>query len=166
MIPTKMNNRSGPNQRRDFFKVGDFVNFELDEEHVTFRYKGGKDHGGSGEYVNGIVETKCQDYIEVSAVMPDGKLRYFKVPNYSSENYDQNQWWKPGFLKKWKTEHLEINCECGYGNESNLHFLFCPRHPKNNSMGTIEELKDRLAEMKWYTQYEIEEQKLKLSLGS
>lgn len=162
MIPTKMNNRSS--KRRNFFKVGDFVNFELDEEMVTFRYHDGNDYGGSGEYENGIVERKTQEFIEVAAVMPDKKLRKFKVANYAHEKYDHRQWTKEGFIVKWSIEHLDIACECGYGNESNIHFMFCPRHPKGSSIPSKEQLKERLMEMKWCTEYSIEEAKLKLEM--
>lgn len=164
MIPTKMNNRDV--KKRKFFREGDFVNFELDEEMVTYRYHNGNDYGGSGEYENGIIQRKTQEFIEVAAIMPDGKLRNFKVANYSHEKYDHRQWFKPGFMVKWEKDHLDINCECGYGNESNLHFLFCPRHPKGNNVPTKEQLEEKLMEMKWCTEYSIEEARLKLSMGS
>lgn len=164
MVPTKMNNRNDPKQRRSFFKVGDLVNFELDSEKKTFRYEDGEDRGESGEFLNGIVQRKLQDFIEVAAVMPDGNLKHFKVPNYSNEKYDHRQWWKPGFIMKWDTQHLDIACECGYGNESNLHFMFCPRHPKGNNIPTKEELKEKLMEIKWVTEYSLEEAKMKLEM--
>ena len=165
MVPTIMHNRD-KSPRRDFFKPGDVVNFELDTERRNYRYKDGVDSGQSGEFLNGVVQSKDQNRIEFAAVMPDKKLRYFSVPNYSHDKYELEQWKKEGFVRKWKLEHLDISCECGYGNESNLHFFFCPRHPKQDGIKTKQELKERLQDIKWYASFEVEEAINKLALES
>ena len=165
MVPTTMHNREN-NHRRDFYKPGDVVNFELNPEKVTFRYDNGDDAGPSGVFVNGVVQSKDQSRIEVAALMPDKKLRYFSVPNYSHEKYDLEQWKKEGFLRKWRLDHLDVSCECGYGNDSNVHFFFCPRHYKADGVKTKLELKERLEDIKWYVSFEVEEAINKLALES
>ena len=82
MVPTIMRDRE-KSPARDFFKPGDVVNFELNEENDSFRYANGEDGGSSGKYINGVVQSKSDLRIEIAAVMPDGKLKYFSVPNYS-----------------------------------------------------------------------------------
>ena len=165
MVPTIMHDRE-KSPARDFFKPGDVVNFELNEENDSFRYANGEDGGSSGKYVNGVVQSKSDLRIEIAAVMPDGKLKYFSVPNYSHSEYDLEQWKKEGFVRKWRLKHLDISCECGYGNDSNVHFFFCPRHHKADGVKTEQELKEKLEEIKWYVSYEVEEAINKLALGS
>lgn len=152
------------NGRRDFFKPNDVVNFELSSDGTTPRWWKNKDTGSSGVKIDGVVHRKTQDFIEVASIFPNGKLIYNKFPNYHHEDYDLQQWWRPGFLSKYKKEDFIVNCECGNGNDSGLHYLFCPRHFKN--LGVYdEELEMKFETFKWDVAAKINEKILEVSLN-
>ncbi len=111
-------------RRRPFFKTHDYVEFEMDKKKVGPRWKLNVDTGGCGEYAKGIITDLELRYIQLDAIFPDGHVRTIRFPNYASSDYDIKQWTYSGYLK-----HVDVkkpSCECGMGNKSGTHYMFCP----------------------------------------
>lgn len=115
-------------KRRPFFNLYDYIEFELNTQRTGPRWNLNVDEGPSGRWVKGIVTDADLNFIEVEVLMPNGIVKPFRFPNYASSDYDPEQWFFEGYLRKEKDEKDTPSCECGYGDESNLHFMFCPMH--------------------------------------
>lgn len=113
-------------KKRPFFRVHDYIEFEMDKKEQGPRWKLNVDSGGCGKYAKGIVTEVELNYIEVDAIYPDGEVRTTRFPNYSSSDYEKEQWWWNGYLQH--ADKKEPECECGMGAESGTHFMFCPMH--------------------------------------
>lgn len=116
-------------RRRPFFKVYDYIEFELNTKKDGPRWNLNVDEGSSGRWAKGIVIDIDLNFIEVEALMPTGIVKAFKFPNYASSDFDAEQWFFEGYLRKDEPNRIDKpKCECGYGDDSNLHFIFCPMH--------------------------------------
>ena len=134
------------NKRRPFFHKHDYIKFEIDKPRKGPRWKLNVDTGGSGEFAKGIITEVELNYIELDAIFPDNEIRTIRFPNYSSSDFDREQWFWRGYLQHASTKQPE--CECGMGNESATHYMFCPTHDWLKEKDREEEQQRRRAEEK------------------
>ena len=106
------------------FEVYGNIKFELNPTLNGPRWDFNIDQGYSGKYAKGWI-TDISDYsIKVVAFTPDGDEIKTSFPNTWSNDYEEKQWQYPGYLE---ITLLAPNCDCGHGNDSNLHWQFCSR---------------------------------------
>lgn len=120
------------------FNIGDIVEFELNPRHDGPRWECNTDQGWSKKYTMGVIENIDIYRISVLALLPGRGLGTYMVnfPNTQSTDYDSDQWIWPGYLKLYDT-YAPPDCDCGNGNNSATHYMFCRRRQY------IESYKDR-----------------------
>lgn len=107
------------------FKRNEDVIFEVSPGGELPRWLLNRDLGYTGNYAEGIITEVTSIYISVDALYPDGEVRNMNFPNWESSDYETEQWWYPGYLMK--INEPPTPCDCGYGNQSAVHWQFCPR---------------------------------------
>ncbi len=113
-------------KKRPFFRIHDYIKFEANRRLDGPRWNCNYDSGGSGRYVNGIITEVELNYIELDAIYPDGEVRTCRFPNYGSSDYTKDQWFWSGYLTH--ADKKKPKCECGMGDDSGTHYMFCPMH--------------------------------------
>jgi hypothetical protein len=113
-------------RKRPFFRVHDYIEFESNKRLDGPRWNCNVDGGGSGRYVKGIITDVELNYIQLDAIYPDGEVRTTRFPNYGSTDYDKEQWFWNGYLQH--ADKKKPTCECGMGDDSATHYMFCPMH--------------------------------------
>ena len=128
-------------QRRPFFRMHDYVEFEINPALDGPRYNCNYDSGGSGKWAKGIITDLQLNYIELDAIYPDGEVRTCRFPNYGSSDYDKGQWFWKGYLSHAADASTKPKCECGNGDDSPFHYFFCPMHEYLKKLDRDEEEK-------------------------
>jgi len=86
-----------------------------------------EDGGGSGIWVLGYVSTINDIYFITTSAYPDDTLKEDYWPNHGCEYYSNNQWDQEGYIRR---VAIKKNCNCGCGDDSATHWMFCNRWEK------------------------------------
>jgi len=107
------------------FEPNDEVIFEVRPDGEGPRWQLNVDKGYSDVHAKGIVTEVSDVAIILDAIFPDNEVRKVVFPNTKSSDYEPEQWWYPGYLRG--EEDPGPNCDCGHGNNSPFHWIFCTR---------------------------------------
>lgn len=109
-------------RRPPAFGVDVEVEFEVAPDGDTPRWMLNRDMGYTDRWAQGMVVNIDEYAIEVFAFFPDGHTGNVTFPNYSSSDFEVEQWWYPGYLRP--IGAIAPACDCGCDGLG-YHWNFC-----------------------------------------